>query len=105
MSKYFLLSLLMFVLPAAAQQIADPTRPLGHSYDAGVVSTGTGVQLTSILVSPNRKLAIINGQTVRELQTVKGLGAIVKKIDADAVTLQQGDKVWRVALSNTAVRK
>jgi hypothetical protein len=42
---------------------------------------------------------------LRELQTVKGVGAVVKKIEADAVVLQQGDKVWRIALNNTAIRK
>ena len=91
----------------AADPVADPTAPLGFS---GSVSAGAGtaanpITVTSILISSERKVAIINGEVVKENQTVKNIGALVKRIDADAVTLQQNGKVWRVALNNTAIRK
>jgi MSHA biogenesis protein MshK len=88
-----------------AENLADPTRPLQYSAPADAASQSQAIELTSILIASDRRLAIINGQTLRELQTVKGVGAVVKKIEADAVVLQQGDKVWRIALNNTAIRK
>jgi MSHA biogenesis protein MshK len=86
--------------------VIDPTKPL-HFSAAGVSPVGESetIQLTSILISSDRKIAIINGQVLGESQTVKGVGALVKKIDADAVTFQQNGKVWRVLLNNTAIRK
>lgn len=107
--SYFSLSFILCIatFAQAQEQVIDPTKPLGFSASA----TGEGanaqesIQLTSILISSERKVAIINGQAVKENQTVKGIGAQVKKIDADAVTLQQNGKVWRVALNNTVIRK
>lgn len=101
-----ILSLLVSLSVCA--EIADPTRPLGASgavVGAGAGDAQSGITLTSVLISGERKVAIINGQLLQELQTVKGVGAVVKRIDADGVTLQQGNKTWRVALNKTAVRK
>jgi MSHA biogenesis protein MshK len=90
----------------AQEPVADPTRPLNFVGVPGAASNEQdAIQLTSILIASDRKVAIINGQSLRENQTLKGIGAVVKKIDADAVTLQQNGKVWRVALNNTAIRK
>jgi MSHA biogenesis protein MshK len=96
-----------FVTLSLAQgQVIDPTKPLGFA--AANTTSGDAqqtIQLTSILISSDRKIAIINGEVLVENQVVKGVGASVKKIDANAVTLQQNGKVWRVALDNTAIRK
>lgn len=106
MSRFLLiLPVLFYAALALAGDIADPTRPLQYSAPVAGGTQDQGIELTSILIANDRKLVIINGQTLRELQTVKGVGAVVKKIEADAVVLQQGDKVWRVALNNTAIRK
>ena len=106
MSRFLLTASLLFcTLMALAENVSDPTRPLQYSAPATGSTQEQSIELTSILIASDRKLVIINGQTLRELQTVKGVGAIVKKIEADAVVLQQGDKVWRVALNNTAIRK
>ncbi|MFO1388079.1 hypothetical protein [Cellvibrio sp.] len=96
-----------FASVEAQESVIDPTKPLGFSGGAGVVgvSAQQTIQLTSILIAEDRKVVIINGQALRENQTLKGVGATVKKIDADAVTLQQNGKVWRVALNNAAIRK
>lgn len=106
MCKLLLLSAIFFSAMVHAQA-QDPTRPLGQ---AGVVSGAAlsereGLQLTSILISADRKLAIINGQTLQENQTIAGVGAQVKKIDADAVTLQQGNRIWRLSLYKTNIRQ
>ena len=104
--KIILLALFTTVFAQAQESVTDPTKPLGFSGAAGTspISAQNGIQLTSILISEDRKIAIINGQALRENQVLKNVGATVKKIDADAVTLQQNGKVWRVAL-NTAIRK
>lgn len=106
----FALILVLCLLPLCAQaqaQTPDPTKPLNHT---AVASGAAGsvqetIKLTSILISSDRKVAIINGQLLQESQTLKGIGAQVKKIDADAVTLQQNGKVWRVPLNSTIIRK
>jgi MSHA biogenesis protein MshK len=105
-SKILILCLLTFTVQAQAQA-PDPTKPLNF------VATATGtagsaeetIKLTSILISSDRKIAIINGQVLQESQTLKGVGAQIKKIDVDAVTLQQNGKVWRVPLNSTIIRK
>lgn len=103
----FLLCLSAFV--QAQEAAVDPTKPLGFSGVTSVngeaASGQDGIKLTSILISSERKVAIINGQVVTENQTLKGAGVLVKKIDVDAVTLQQNGKVWRVALNSTVIRK
>jgi len=96
------------VLAPAYAQLPDPTRPLGKAtvpVAIGNLSIQDAIQLTSILIAKDRKLAIINGQLLHESQAIKGVGAVVKKIEADAVTLEQHGKIWRVALNNTAIRK
>lgn len=105
MFKYSIIIFCLMALPVSAQT-PDPTKPL--NYSAAVGSAGSAqetITLTSILISSDRKVAIINGQVLKENQILKGFGAQVKKIDADAVTLQQNGKVWRVPLNSTIIRK
>ncbi|HWV16063.1 MAG TPA: general secretion pathway protein GspB [Cellvibrio sp.] len=84
----------------------DPTRPLGYEQSpANEKSVQQTIVLNSILISRDRKLAIINGQQLREGQSVKGVDVQLKRIDADSVVLQQGGKVWRVSLNTTTIRK
>ena len=106
--KIVITFLMLFALSVQAQEsVNDPTKPLGFvgGASAGAANTQESIQLTSILIARDRKVAIINGQALTENQTLKGIGALVKKIDADAVTLQQNGKVWRVALNISAIRK
>jgi MSHA biogenesis protein MshK len=54
--------------PAAAQSLSDPTRPpasLGSGHDGGRQSVASGPVLQSVLISPERKVAIISGQAVK----------------------------------------
>ena len=91
----------------AHAQTPDPTKPLNFvGAPSGVAGRAEEtIKLTSILISSDRKVAIINGQVLLESQTLEGVGAQIKKIDANAVTLQQNGKVWRVPLNSTIVRK
>ncbi len=87
---------------------ADPTRPLGYEQASGEGISVAGeslINLSSILLGSERKIAIINGQQLHENQIIKGVGAKVTKIEPDAVTLRQGNKVWRVLLNKTVIRK
>ena len=96
----------LLALPVHAQT-PDPTKPLNFVTVAGGAagSAQETIKLTSILISSERKIAIINGQVLQESQILKGVGAQIKKIDVDAVTLQQNGKVWRVPLNSTIIRK
>lgn len=86
----------------------DPTRPLGYGHSiSNVVSNKEQITivLNSILTANDRKVAIINGQQLHEGDVIKGVGAEVKKIESDAVTLQQSGKIWRLPLNTTTIRK
>lgn len=101
--------LCFFVSTSYAQtQATDPTRPLGHTQAVTVGVGGESTQsihLNSIFFGSERKIAIINGQPLHENQVIKGVGAVVKKIEVNAVILQQGNNTWRVSLNKTAIRK
>jgi len=75
------------VSTAGAQQpLLDPTRPL--SIQASNRETAVAAhQLSSIIYSASRKLAIIDGQALREGELLPGTGMRVQKISANAVTL------------------
>ena len=108
MFKIFLLLTGIFFSYVVNAQTVDPTRPLGGggfiANESGAAGENETAHLSSILISAERKIAIINGQVLRESQTVNGLGAVVKKIETDAVTLQQGSKVWKLRLNKTQIR-
>jgi MSHA biogenesis protein MshK len=58
------------------------------------------------LISPRRKLAIINGSTLREGQVVPGSADVrVQRILAQAVVLQQADKTWVLRLSPSILKR
>jgi MSHA biogenesis protein MshK len=100
----------LFAITARASAI-DPTRPLGSGAYVPSASNAEpepepeSIILNSILIRSDRKIAIINGKTVRENEIIPGVGARLKKIDIDSVTLQRSNKVWRVPLNKIAVRK
>lgn len=90
---------------AANESLRDPTQPLGHSGKA-VVAKQKPLRLQSVLVSGTRKLAYINGQQVREQDLLNDSNGIkVARIDAEGVTLQQGERRWRLTLNKVVVRQ
>lgn len=88
-------------------QTVDPTRPLGggNAGESAAVGERETITLMSIFIGQDRKMAIINGQSVHENEIVKGFGVKVIKIEVDAVTLQQGNKIWRLPLNKVVIRK
>ncbi len=62
------LCLLWTALPAGAQSLSDPTRPpasFGAALETSTEKAVSGPELQSVLISPTRRVATINGQSVR----------------------------------------
>lgn len=101
--KVMIVMTLLFV-PISLQALEDPTRPPGASLlTAGGEADATGMQLTSTLVSAGRRLAIINGQTVRQGQQLGN--ARVIKIEPTAVIVVQNGERKRLALLPSTIKK
>lgn len=94
---------------AAFAQTGDPTRPLNASPKAtvGVEQGGSqeSLQLTSILFSTSRRVAIINGQPLTENQKLAGSNILVKKIESEKVILSQNNRLITLKLSVQDVKK
>jgi MSHA biogenesis protein MshK len=86
--------------------VRDPTMPLGHITAS---ASGKAVQqftLNSILISPQRKLAIINGNTLREGQLIPGSANVkVQRISAQGVVLQHADEIQVLRLSPSIIKR
>ncbi|MEN0035814.1 MAG: hypothetical protein AAGC78_02050 [Cellvibrio sp.] len=108
MSRLTFLPVLMFAaisLATMAEEIRDPTMPLGRQ--ATVLSAEEKpFVLNSVLIGSQRKIAIINGKTLREGEIVPGTNGIkVQQILAQAVVLRGGDKTWVLRISPSVVKK
>ena len=91
---------------ALAQGLADPTRPPNVVPAAGggqAEAEAPSTQLQSVLLSPRRKLAVINGQTVALGEKVGD--AVVTKITESAVVLKYGDRTEVLKLLGDVERK
>lgn len=89
---------------ATTVSFRDPTTPLG--YTAGVAGSvaNSHYRLNSVLISAQRKHAVINGVTLREGQVIPGsAGVVVKRISPQTVVLQQDVKTWALRLSPSVV--
>ncbi len=85
---------------SATDKVRDPTTPLGHSVTFTTGEQSLALELNSVLISQQRRLAIINGNSLREGQPVPGTnGIIIQRILPQKVLLRQGDKVWAISLS------
>ena len=82
--------------PAGAQLLSDPTRPPGNLQVVESGESQPGAQLQSILISADRRLAVINGETVR--QGGKYRDATVLRISEASVVLRHPDREERLDL-------
>lgn len=98
-----MIAMMLLIVPVSLQALEDPTRPPGASLLTSAEADATGMQLTSILVSAGRRLAIINGQTVRQGQQVGN--ARVVKIEPTAVIVVQNGERKRLALLPSTIKK
>ena len=70
---------------APAAPFADPTRPPNVSSEEGAAATmQAGPRLESVLIAPDRRLAVINGQQVR-LGGKYGEGQVVQITETEVV--------------------
>ncbi|MDQ2075221.1 hypothetical protein [Marinimicrobium sp. ABcell2] len=105
MCKVIALLLLALAVPlsASAESLQDPTRPLGYRTAS---SASVELELNSILIGGTRKLAVINGQQLRENEVIQGSGGVrLRAIEPQAVVLQQGTRTWRVRMAGNGVRR
>jgi MSHA biogenesis protein MshK len=82
--------ILLVAPPAVAQQLRDPTRP-PSLIDEGEGVVNEGPVLQSILIAPDRKVAIISGQAVRVGEQFNG--ARLVSISETQVVLRNGNEV------------
>ncbi len=95
-------------LPAVAGELSDPTRPPANwqakpSEASTTVNQRTGPRLTSILVSPSRRVAVIDGVSLREGQSANGLTVV--HIGKTWVDARVSDSSLRLSLSDANVTK
>lgn len=82
---------------AMAQALRDPTRPPGVSAIKAAPGAGAGgLILQSILISPERKAAVISGKVVGPGESIDGYMLIA--IAEDVAVLKNGDKIQRLRL-------
>ena len=89
---------------SAEISLRDPTKPLGYSPTQ--VKSKQTLQLSSVLISSERKVAVINGQRVKEQESIKGFdGVMVKKILPHAVIVKKNGKTWRLSLQTQSFNR
>lgn len=75
----------LFSAAVTAQNLLDPTRPpILHAASASTAQVDSGPVLQSILIAPDRRIAIINGQTVA-LHGKYGNQVLIKLTETEAV--------------------
>jgi MSHA biogenesis protein MshK len=89
----------------ARAEVRDPTQPLGYLPTKSAV-VNKHYELNSVLVSAQRRLAVINGQVLREGQVLAGTDQVkLKRITRSGVVLQQAQKTWELKLSPMNIRQ
>ena len=84
---------------SAQETPRDPTKPL----DFRVQKSSAPLTLNSILIGDGRRLAVINGKQLSEGGVIPGTGGIrLRRIQAQTVLLEQGDRRWRLSLPAAA---
>ena len=92
-SSYVLVLFTVFYSIVSSAQLQDPTRPPDYSTVSAqkeAVDATTAWTLSSILISPERRVAIINGSAVQVGDSVGDVKVI--SIDSAEVLILQGNK-------------
>ena len=93
------------VLALAQAELRDPTRPPDYAASAavGALAPSKPWELTSVLISGTRKVAVLNGRSVREGDAIGD--AVVVKILPNAVRLSGKGRVFTVSLVATGAKQ
>jgi MSHA biogenesis protein MshK len=99
MQSAIALPLLCITASAWTEKLPDPTRPpvlIDNPQSDAAASQYTGLVLQSVMISPHRKMAIINGQTVKLGE--KFDGAQLVGISESEVVLRHGKTLQTLKL-------
>jgi MSHA biogenesis protein MshK len=77
----------------SAIPMKDPTRPNWYGIKARARQAASDLELSSIIISANRRLAVINGDLMREGEQRNGL--LLKEVLKDRVLVVNADKQLR----------
>lgn len=89
-------------MSVCAESQRDPTRPL----DYRVSRTAVPLTLNAIMAGDERRLAIINGQSLKERELIANTGGVrLLSIESRAVVVGQGGRQWRLNLNDESVRR
>ena len=89
---------------AHAAPFADPTRPPGAVNDDGAMAaTPAGPRLESVLIAPDRRVAVISGQQVR-LGGKYGEGQVVRITESEVV-IRRGEGMETLKLLPEAEKR
>jgi len=104
-SRAVVCGLLLACGAAAAQDgLGDPTRPTPLRAAAPVEAAAAPQwRLQSTLVAAQRRVAVINGRTVREGETVDG--ARLVEVRPDGVSLERAGRTFELTLRAPAVQR
>ncbi len=83
------------VTSVQAAPFADPTRPPSAS-EPGAAVRDDGPRLESVLIAPDRRIAVINGQQV--VVGTKAAGGVVEKISEGEVVIRGADGLQTLKL-------
>jgi hypothetical protein len=88
------------VMPAAAQQMMDPTRPLDHRVGE---AREVPMELNSILIGKGRRIAVINGQEAAERERIGDI--LVLRILPNRVIVQRNGRQYELNLHGSLKQK
>ncbi|MDZ7767954.1 MAG: hypothetical protein U5K38_02190 [Woeseiaceae bacterium] len=94
--------LLLAPSAGSVEPMRDPTRPT-RVQEPAPAQRARALTVSAVFISGDRRLAIVNGQRVREGDAING--ATVREIEADKVSFLRNNKILVVPLLNHATRK
>lgn len=101
MRTAFLIVVLTVVQTQVAWSFDDPTRPGG--YQTPVTKSFKGARLESVLISQQRKVAIIDGKSYQPGDSVAG--AKLMTIEPHRVTIRKGSKTIELKLLDVDIKR
>lgn len=93
-------ALLLIVVSGSALAFQDPTQPVGA---VAVHNSQQQLKLESVLLSGERKVAVINGKAYQQGERVNG--ALLKSIKKRSVILEKGNQQETLTLFKKIVNK
>lgn len=87
---------LLAAVPAMAEEVDDPMRPPQARQTTAATPQPPSWDLSSVLISERRRVAVINNQLVQVGDRVGG--ARVQRIEADRVILLRGEQSMTLTL-------